>query len=207
MLIRSLSLCVLLVLPVSAQADDQAAAEPQNNSSTAPDAKDSRVKAVQLKWHDNYGAALNATRKDGRPLLIVLEDTKNKETAIDQSLLADEGEQAELLAKYNLCRVDASTQYGQKVAKVFRATTFPMTAIIDKAGAVILDKQTGKVEGSRFRTRLAEHQTGVRRARSVRTSFFRGSQPNSVISGPQSYPTTSGVPANCPSCQRRALGY
>ena len=107
-------------------------------------------------WQADYGKALEATRGDDRPLLVVLEDPKAEKTD-DNTEQAD----AELLHSYQLCRIDASTEYGKRVAKVFKATTFPFRAIIDKTGSIILVQEGRRAE----RKRVGDHAgSGTRRA-------------------------------------------
>ncbi len=156
------------------------------------------VTAEKPQWRADYGQALAATRSDQRPLLVVLDIPSKPESAIDQSLLTAEGDQAALLESYELCHVDVSTEYGQRVAKAFGATQFPHTAIIDRTGAVVIFKKPGKIAGSEWSTTLARYKTGERPA--ATTAYYRG---GAVL--PSSYPTMSNS-SYCPSCQRAAMG-
>lgn len=151
-----------------------------------------------VEWHADYGKALAATRADDRPLLVVLDVPSDEKKAVEDEQLKPEGEQADLLAKYQLCHIDASTEYGQRVAKVFKAEKFPFTAIIDKTGSVILSKKQGQLTDEEWNETLANHKSGERTATRY-TSAYRGST--------FSYPSanTSVVsPSFCPSCQRNA---
>ena len=85
-------------------------------------------------------------------------------------LLAADGEQAELLKSYRLCRVDVSTEYGKKVAEAFGATQFPHTAIIDKTGASVLFKKSGQIAGDQWQSTLTKFEKGVQ----PQTVYFRG---------------------------------
>ena len=84
-------------------------------------------------WEVSYGKALEASRADKSPLLVVLDKPNSEEARIEPALLGD-GKQAEL-RPYRLCHVDVTTEYGQKVAKAFNAKSFPHVAIIDKTGS------------------------------------------------------------------------
>ncbi|MAT72295.1 MAG: hypothetical protein CMJ58_22555 [Planctomycetaceae bacterium] len=178
---------------------------------------DEQVAAPQ--WHSDYGTALDAARHDDRPLLVVIDSPQNAEQSVAADLLEGEAT-AKLLAKYNLCRVDASTPYGKKVVDAFGAKTLPHVAIIDKAGAVVLHKQSGAINADRWISTLVKHQSGQRVAQIAHSTFYRGdvnaSTSTPVSSGMsfnslngnviQSSPTVTS-PGYCPSCQRQAMGY
>ena len=151
---------------------------------------------VSLDWQADYGKALAATRSDQRPLLVVLDIPANPQQSLSTELLATEGDQAKVLGAYELCHVDASTEYGQKVAEAFGATQFPHTAIIDRKGEVVLFKKAGQVQESEWNTALVKFQNGERPV--AQTSFYRG---GSIM------PTSSTTNiSNCPACQRAAMG-
>ena len=151
---------------------------------------------ASLDWQADYGKALAATRSDQRPLLVVLDIPANPQQSLSTELLATEGEQAKVLGAYELCHVDASTEYGQKVAEAFGATQFPHTAIIDRKGEVVLFKKAGQVQESEWNTTLVKYQSGERPV--AQTSFYRG---GSIM------PTSSTTDiSNCPACQRAAMG-
>lgn len=152
------------------------------------------VTSAKVQWQADYGKALAATRNDQRPLLVVLDNPADEKAAFDGKLLAAEGEQAELLKSYRLCRVDVSTEYGKKVAQAFGATQFPHTAIIDKTGSTVLFKKPGQIAGDEWQATLAKYEKGIQ----PQTVFFRGN----TILGAQ---TTQDI-SNCPSCQRKAMG-
>lgn len=154
------------------------------------------VSADSVDWQSDYGKALEASRADSRPLLIVLDNPSDPQAAAAEDQLVAEGEQEELLSAYECCHVDVSTKYGKKVADAFHAKEFPFAAIIDKTGSVVLCKKTGKVSDAEWQETLATYQTGER-TKAMQTSFFRGSE--GVTTSVQS-------PSYCPSCQRSAQG-
>lgn len=147
----------------------------------------------KVEWTADYGKALAATRSDQRPLLVVLDIPSQQDSAIDESLLSTEGDQAALLASYELCHVDVSTEYGQQVAKAFGATQFPHTAIIDRTGAVVIFKKPGQIESGEWNATLTKYQAGNRPV--AVTAYYGGS-----------YPSASSAKPYCPSCQRAAMG-
>lgn len=156
------------------------------------------VTPAKVQWQADYGKALAATRTDQRPLLVVIDDPADPAAALEPKLLAADGEQAELLKSYRLCRVDVSTEYGRKVAEAFGAKQFPHTAIIDKTGSTVLFKKPGKIGGEEWQAALAKYQKGERPA--IQNVFYRGD----AILGVQSQP--GGARPYCPSCQRKAMG-
>lgn len=156
------------------------------------------------EWQADYGKALAATRADNRPLLIVLEVPSDPKTAVEGEQLKAEGEQAKLLASYQLCRIDASTEYGQRVAKAFKAEKFPFTAIIDKTGSIVLHKKQGKLTEAEWNETLSAYKSGIRTAQQY-TSAYRGqiNKNGSTFSYPAANSTITS-PSYCPSCQRNA---
>jgi len=126
------------------------------------------------QWQANYGKALAATRMDNRPLLIVLDVPSDPNLAVESKQLETTGEQSELLSAYQRCRIDVSTEYGKKVAKVFGAEKFPFTVIIDKTGSVVLCKKTGQLTEEQWRLTLETYQKGERQAPTIHTAFYRG---------------------------------
>ena len=146
------------------------------------------------KWETSYGKALEETRESESPLLVVLDNPESRE-ALDPELLSDgelAGEEAELLESYKLCHVDVTTKYGKKVAKAFRAKSFPHIAIIDKTGSTVIFRKTGQVDSAEWQRILKRHKSGERTiARAVPQRIF---SPADSISRPY-----------CPNCQRNSF--
>ena len=117
------------------------------------------------EWEASYGKALEATRAGQDPLLVVLDKPNSKEARIEPALLSEDkvsGETTKLLKPYRLCHVDASTEYGQKVAKAFQAKEFPHVTIIDKTGSMVLYKKSGQIKQAEWKQILTSHKTGER---------------------------------------------
>ncbi len=92
------------------------------------------------QWLNDYGIAIQAARLAQRPLLVVLENPTIAEQRLD---LDGSGQLGELLESYELCRVDVTTAYGQKVAASYRATEFPYSVITDISCRNILFRRHG----------------------------------------------------------------
>jgi hypothetical protein len=143
------------------------------------------------QWEQNYGKALEATRAGHDPLLIVLDKPGTQKAALEPSLLSEnqaDGETAKLLTPYRLCHVDATTEYGQKVARAFKAKDFPHVAIIDKSGSVVIFHKSGQIKEAEWQKILASHKAGERTGKTHVALKPAGDSSN------QPY---------CPNCQRQ----
>src|SRR5215212_8141386 len=117
------------------------------------------------EWETSYGKALEETRSGQDPLLVVLDNPNSKKARIEPALLSEDKattSTSKLLKPYRLCHVDVSTEYGQKVAKVFKAKEFPHVAIIDKSGSMVIFKKTGHIDSAEWQKILTSHKTGER---------------------------------------------
>ncbi len=154
-----------------------------------------------IEWQSDYGDALAETRSNVEPLLVVLDMPQSADARIEPALLSEglgDPEATEQLKGYNLCHVDVSTKYGKKLASVFKATSFPHVAIIDKSGSVVIFKNSGKMSKSEWTTTLASYRNGDRRA-ARRISY--------KLNGDAAEGTTPAYRNNsyCPSCQRNSF--
>ncbi len=117
------------------------------------------------QWEASYGKALQATRNGNQPLLIVLDKPNSEDARVEPALLSEgsiSGQPVESLKPYQLCHVDVTSEYGKKVADVFRAKSFPHVAIIDKTGSVIIHRQTGKLDAAGWEKMLNQYKDGQR---------------------------------------------
>lgn len=166
-------------------------------------------------WEADYGKALEQTRLDSRPLLIVLDNPAEEGKQLAPALTGKD--QAELLAAYDLCRVNVTTEYGKKVAEAFKAKQFPYVAIIDKSGAVILHKQSGVVSSEAWEATLTKYKAGERAVRYTVAKPIVTTQPATTVesgvyiestpvqSTPVYYspqPSYYNPPSDCPNCRR-----
>ena len=126
------------------------------------------------EWLADYGVALERTKATGKPLLIVLENGEQPAQSLPVSYTT-ESTQRELLSRYQLCRVDVTTAYGQAVAKAFEATAFPYTAVIDKTGNYRIFKQSGTMQPENWVATLTRHQDGNVPAQPVEFEYPSGS--------------------------------
>jgi len=162
-------------------------------------------------WESDYGKALEQTRADSQPLLIVLDKPAADKEQLNPALLGKG--QAALLGAYDLCRVDVTSEYGKKVAQAFGAKKFPYVAIIDKQGKVIIHSQTGEVSADAWKSTLVKYQKGERIVRHtvakpiVIESQNKGTYIESMPSKAtpvyhSAQPNYYNPPADCPSCRR-----
>src|SRR3954467_10649504 len=117
------------------------------------------------QWETSYGKALEETRAGQDPLLVVLDKPNSKEGRLEPALLSEDKattSSSKLLKPYRLCHVDVTTEYGQKVAKVFKAKEFPHVAIIDTTGSMVFLKKTAQIDWAEWKKIWASHKTGER---------------------------------------------
>src|SRR3954453_8329558 len=117
------------------------------------------------QWETSYGKALEETRDGQDPLLVVLDKPNSKEARIEPALLSEDSPSSDttrLLRPYRLCHVDVSTEYGQKVAKAFKAKEFPQVAIIDKTGSTVIFKKAGQIKPGEWKEILTSYKSGER---------------------------------------------
>lgn len=154
------------------------------------------------KWSSDYAASLKQTRSDDRPLLVVIDEPGVADKSLSDEVLNSMAGGA--LADYQLCHVDATTKYGKKVAKAFKADSFPYVAITDKAGKVILHSQSGEVTADEWNDLVSKYRTGTKPVRYITAKPVIQSQPQSY-----SYPSYNDyqqyngtAKPYCAKCQR-----
>lgn len=113
----------------------------------------------ELTWLDNYGEALQLARDTQKPLLIVIDDSSQAQR-FDHVRLASDATQVQLLSGFQLCRIDASTEYGQRVAEVFRAEQFPFVAMTDNTGTWIKFRSSGSMSRDEWTSTLVARRQG-----------------------------------------------
>jgi hypothetical protein len=154
----------------------------------------------QPQWEASYGKALEATRDENAPLLVVLDKPESEEARLEPELLGSDefsSDETNLLGPYRLCHVDVTTKYGRKVAHAFRAKKFPHVAIIDKTGSTVIFRKTGKIEPKEWERILARHKSGDRSlARTVSRKSYKPLESLGDSSSSRPY---------CPSCQRNSF--
>jgi thioredoxin-related protein len=108
------------------------------------------------QWLKDYGIAIQAARLAQRPLLVVLEKPADPEQRVD--VIDGSGQISELLEGYELCRVDVTTEYGQKVAASYGATQFPYSVITDTSCRNILFRGKGKFSAEMWERTLDNYK-------------------------------------------------
>jgi hypothetical protein len=153
----------------------------------------------QVKWESSYGKALEASRANDAPLLVVLDKPKSEDARLSPELLnvnQTESSDGALLKPYRLCHIDVTTAYGKKVAKAFHATTFPQVSIIDKTGKTVIFTKTGNIKSAEWQQILTRHKSGDKSlAKAVSRTTYRPITGGS-IEGSRPY---------CPNCQRNSF--
>jgi len=112
----------------------------------------------ELRWIDDYGAALEASRTLQKPLLIVIDDSSHSESQFQHAGVTQGEENADLLEEYVLCRVDVTTDYGKRVADVFKVEQYPFAAITDKVGEKIVYRKNGQLDEAGWVAALENHK-------------------------------------------------
>jgi hypothetical protein len=159
-----------------------------------------------LQWEPSYGKALETTRSDHRPLLVVLDNPAAPESRVAPDALNPDGaaaKQLELLKSYERCHVDVTTEYGQKVAAAFKAASFPYVAVIDNSGAVILYSKAGQTSPVEWERMLTTYKTGDRSLATSRVSYKPVSNGSTMFQQPNGGYIMGG--SSCPTCQRRSF--
>lgn len=116
------------------------------------------ARSVQAEgWFADYHEAKTASVVAGTRLLVVLDDPTQPQHSVEQVSTMTSAVEAELLKPYTTCRIDVSTEKGKEMASKFRATEFPYTAVIDKAGKFIVYKNQGKYSNSEWVSMLLSY--------------------------------------------------
>ena len=106
-----------------------------------------------VNWNQSYSECLSAAKQQRRPLIVLLEDPKRTELRGD-SLFTNNWN---LLDKFELCRVDATSSYGKKIAELYGASTLPYTVITDSECREIRFRGAGKFSNQSWRETLTRN--------------------------------------------------
>ena len=101
----------------------------------------------ELPWMTHYGRAVERTKTQSKPLLIIFEKSPSKgggPRPSQTASLTNQADSSDLLNKFVLCRIDATTRYGSRVATAFKIDHFPCTVIVDRVGRRIIFQKTGQ---------------------------------------------------------------
>ena len=116
---------------------------------------------TQLKWHRHYDMAKAVAQRAKRPLVVVIEKPDSAAEKIDDSKLTGKDRAKLTREKFELVRVDATTDYGKKVAAAFGARKFPYTAVTDQKSVRIVYRKAGQMSPKDWTLALAR-STGDR---------------------------------------------
>ncbi len=125
--------------------------------------------ALPGNWQEDYGVALRYAREHKKPLLVVI-DAPGREARFPESSLFEPARlrltgSSDLLDSYELCHIDASTKYGQRMARLFKAHELPQTTIIDREGRVKLFVKSGQMDDEQWENMLVAFKVGRRAER------------------------------------------
>lgn len=107
------------------------------------------------KWETDYGKALRAAQSTHRPLVVVLENPRDPVQSVGEEALTSSYGRPELLARFELCRVDVTTKTGKLVAEAFGAKQFPYTAVSDQSCKKIVQRHVGRPSPRKWIAMLA----------------------------------------------------
>lgn len=111
-----------------------------------------------LDWSTHYGDAKASAARSNRPLLVVIENPEVAAASLDDTALVKSQDRVQLMKSYELCRVDASTPYGKRVAAAFGAKTLPYTAVTDRSARYITYRKSGKMSSDQWSQALGQPQ-------------------------------------------------
>ena len=101
----------------------------------------------------DYAAALEAARQQQKPLVVVLEDASGEDGRPAAWLRRPD----DLLAGFQVCRIDISVPRGRRVAELYGAHQFPYTVITDVDCHKILFRAAGPISDDYLRQALQRH--------------------------------------------------
>ena len=117
------------------------------------------LQANESSWLTNYGDAMKLARTTARPLLLVIHRDDRLPASSDRSSPGQAAQPSQdLLNAYVLCKIDANSGYGKRVAEAFRVTEFPHSVIIDKTTKKILVSKPGQATDETWKVTLTKYQ-------------------------------------------------
>lgn len=86
----------------------------------------------ETNYFENYTKAYHAAREAGKPLLVILNPDSSEQSAIPPGTVYGTGFRRELIDNYVVAVLDAGTQHGRRVHKLFGSDELPHVSVIDK---------------------------------------------------------------------------
>lgn len=119
-------------------------------------AKTNGASQLELKWRRHYDSAKVEAQKAKRPLVVVIEKPDSSQEKIDETKLTPQDRKKITTENFELVRVDATTDYGKRVAEAFGARKFPYTAVTDKQSVKIVFRKEGQMSQKDWTLALAK---------------------------------------------------
>ena len=121
------------------------------------------AEAADLKfWWSDYGSAYRLAQKEGKPLLVVFENSGLRGQPSQHIHIKSQNSDAKLLTAYVLCRIDASSEEGRELARQFAAPGFPSVVITDKRLDRVIYRRHGPLSTLDWSTMLVSYRSGER---------------------------------------------
>jgi len=112
--------------------------------------------------YDDYKQAWRAGRAQGLPVLLILNPGPDADSgSVDANLLRRTRQRRELLGKYVVAVVDASTPQGQKVHKLFQSPALPRVSVLDKQQKWQIYRTSQPLSPEDWNLVLEKHQKGA----------------------------------------------
>lgn len=135
----------------------------------------------EISWNTHYGVAKRSAEQTQRPLLVVIENPDNTDTKIDESKLDSKSREELRRQKFEIVRVDATTKYGELVAKAFGVERFPYTAVTDNGSKKIVFRKSGPMSKSDWMLAFAKSDASRNVQTNVNVDLF---SPNGAFQFP-----------------------
>jgi len=150
---------------------------------------------VVAAWSGDYGKALAVARASNKPLLVIIEKRDDPQQCVNDAVTLNGVDATDLAGRFELCRVDATTHYGQQLANAFGVYQYPFTAISTRDGVRIAYRRQGAISSEQLQAALGTVQDH---------SFLRPSFDVETALTPWERSAVA-PPKNCPNCRLRQL--
>ena len=111
--------------------------------------------------YDDYKQAWQAGRTQNLPVLVILNPANDADApAIDLDSLRRTGHRRELLGKYVVAVIDASTPQGQQVRKLFGSPVLPRVSVLDRGQKWQVYRTSQSLSAEDWNIVLETHQKG-----------------------------------------------
>lgn len=137
--------------------------------------------------YQNYNRAWEVAKAEKLPILVIINPGQGDQSGPGRVQLDDlqrSQHRRNLLQRYIVVMVDASTPHGAEVQKLFKATALPRVSVIDRNQSVVMHKTSDKLSMEDWTLLLEKHRTGDYVPPPVKVDY-----------------------SNCPSCQQAAMRF